>query len=277
MILRELSKKLVNNMIEITSVKNPLIKEIKSLHRKKNRTKRQSFIVEGIKIIEEAIDNHCSIKNIIYTDQLLNTKDGESFFQRIKTLDNLVYVPDNVFKEISDTENPQGILGVVGFQYDNINEVLKKKTPSLLLLDEVQDPGNLGTIIRTADAFNIDGIIFTEGCVDPYNPKVVRATMGSIFRVPLYYILNKSQELEELRHKGIKIYSTSLEGSIPVYEADFKEGFILTIGNESSGVSDEVFSLSDKLIKIPMPGKAESLNAGVAASIIMYEVMKQRA
>jgi TrmH family RNA methyltransferase len=264
-------------MIEITSSKNPLIKEIKSLYRKKDRMKNKSFIIEGIKIVEEAIDNNYSIKNIIYTDQLFKIKDGEDFYQKIKSLENIVYVPDNIFKEISDTENPQGILGIAMYEYNSVEEISKIETPFLLFLDGIQDPGNMGTIIRTADAFNIDGVIITEGCVDPYNPKVVRATMGSIFRLPLYYTPKAMEDLMELKKENIKIYSTSLDGSIPIYDADFKEGFILSIGNESKGVSEETFSLSDKLIKIPMPGMAESLNAGVAASIIMYEAMKQRA
>lgn len=266
----------MNNMLEITSVKNPLIKEIKSLYRKKERMKNKSFIIEGIKMLEEAINYNYHVQNIVYTDQLLNTKDGTGFFEKIKLLDNLVYVPDNVFKEISDTENPQGVLGIGRFEYKNIEEISDNERPFLLFLDGVQDPGNLGTIIRTADAFNADGIIITEGCVDPYNPKVVRATMGSIFRVPLFYISDSMDELMKLKDMNIQVYSTSLDGSIPIYDADFNNGFVLVIGNESKGVSEEVFSMSDKLIKIPMPGKAESLNAGVAASIIMYEVMKQR-
>ncbi|WP_353092508.1 23S rRNA (guanosine(2251)-2'-O)-methyltransferase RlmB [Tissierella praeacuta] len=263
-------------MLEITSTKNPLIKEIKSLYRKKGRIKNNSFIIEGIKVIEEAIDNGYSIKNIIYTDQIFKIKDGEDFFNKIKDLDRTIYVPNNIFKEISDTENPQGILGVARIENNYIKEIEDKERPFLLFLDGVQDPGNMGTIIRTADAFNADGIIITNGCVDPYNPKVVRATMGSIFRVPLYYVSNGIDELKSLKGINIKIYSTSLNGSIPIYKTNFKEGFVLTIGNESNGVSEEVFSLSDKLINIPMLGGAESLNAGVAASIIMYEVMKQR-
>lgn len=263
-------------MIQITSIKNPLIKEIKALYRKKDRIKNNAFIVEGIKIIEEMILNDYPLKNIIYTDQLLNSKDGSKFFEKIKELNNLVYVPNNVFKEISDTENPQGVLGVAKFEHKSLEDIIIKERPFLLYLDEVQDPGNMGTIIRTADAFNADGIIIQDGCVDPYNPKVVRATMGSIFRVPLYYTSDGSNGLIRLKDMGIEIYSTSLDDSIPIYDANFNHSFVMVIGNESKGVSEEIFSISDKLIKIPMPGKSESLNAGVAASIIMYEVMKQR-
>lgn len=268
--------KVGNIMIEITSSRNPLIKEIKSLYRKKERMKSSSFIIEGIKIIEEALDNNYPLRKIVFTDELLSTRDGKDFYNRIKDSEDLVSVPANIFEEISDTENPQGIMAIAEFQYKGIKEIEKIDKQSLLFLDGLQDPGNMGTIIRTADAFNIDGIIIGPGSVDPYNPKVVRATMGSIFRVPLYYSSNGIEELMKLKEMGTKVYSTSLRESILISEVNFKDSFVLIIGNESKGVSEDLFALSDKLIKIPMPGKAESLNAGVAASIIMYEVMKQR-
>lgn len=263
-------------MLQITSSKNPLIKEIKSLHRKRGRMKNNAFIIEGIKIINEAIENNYPLDKIIYTDQLLRNKEGEDFFNKLQDGYNLIYVSKNVFDEISDTENPQGILAIAQLVYRTVDELSLSKKSFLLYLDELQDPGNMGTIIRTADAFNIDGIILSQGCVDPYNPKVVRATMGSIFRTPLYYATDGLDMLNSLREKGIKIYSSSLEGSIPIYEADYKESLVLVIGNESKGVREEIQALSDILIKIPMPGQAESLNAGVAASIMMYEVIKQR-
>lgn len=260
----------------ISSVKNPLIKNIKSLHRKKERLKNSSFVIEGIKIIEEAIESNYPIKNIVYTDQLLKVKDGENLFNKIREFHNLIYVTDNVFKEISDTENPQGVLAVAEIRQMEINQLNFNKMLFLLYLDQLQDPGNMGTIIRTADAFNVDCIIIGQGSVDPYNPKVVRATMGSIFRVPLVYETKGYGELKYLKEKGIHLYATSLEGSKLIYEIDYKSCFILAIGNESNGISEKIISMSNGLIKIPMPGKAESLNAGIAASIIMYEVMKQR-
>lgn len=263
-------------MIEITSMKNPLIKEIKSLYRKKERMKSKSFIIEGIKIIEEAIENSYPIKNIVYTDKLLESKDGPEFFETIKNMEDLIYVPEKIFKEISDTESPQGVLAIASFSFGDMDKLKENQKPSLIFLDKLQDPGNMGTIIRSADAFNLDGIIITDGSVDPYNPKVVRATMGSIFRLPIYYIEDSLSGLNMLKEQGLKVYSTSLEGSLPIYEMEYKNGFILVIGNESTGVSDEIYNLSDSLIRIPMPGKAESLNAGVAASIVMYEAMKQR-
>lgn len=262
-------------MLEISSTKNPLIKEIKGLYRKKNRWNSKSFIIEGVKIIDEALDNGIGLKYIIYTDSLLSNSDGEKLLKKIPDNDNIIKVTENVFKEISDTENPQGILGVAEFYERDLKDIKSLEKPSLLFLDSIQDPGNIGTIIRTGDAFDIDGIILGEGCVDPYNPKVVRSTMGSIFRTPIYLCNNTLDSLMEIKDMGIDIIATSLDGQL-LYNKSFKEGFICIIGNESRGVSREVISMAKEKIKIPMPGRAESLNAGVAASIIMYESMKWR-
>ncbi len=257
-------------MIKIKSSKNSLIKEIKSLYRKKERRKLGLFLVEGIKIVEEIVDKNYSIKKIVYTDSIFSNKDGKKLMEKIGSSKKLVNVPENIFKEISDTENPQGILGLASIPLYEIEDLNLDNVKLLLYLDGVQDPGNMGTIIRTADAFNIDGIIIAEGCVDPYNPKVARATMGSIFRVPLYFVDDGVSKIKRLKSEGLKLYSSSLIGSVDIDGLDFKNT-IVAIGNESNGVSTEIYNLSDKLIKIPMLGESESLNAGVAASIIMYQ------
>lgn len=263
-------------MTYVSSSKNPIIKEVKSLYKKKDRWTSKLYIIEGIKLVSESINFGMDIKYIIYTDSFLNINEGTSLYNEMCGRDNLVNVPENLFKEICDTENSQGIIAVVSFNLKNKEELLNKENSFLLYLDEIQDPGNLGTIIRSADAFEADGVLLGKGCVDPYNPKVVRATMGSVFRVPLYFI-EDNEFLVELKNKEYKIYATSLEGSVPNYEITYKDNFVIAIGNESRGVKKEIINLSDALIKIPMPGLAESLNAGVAASIIMYEAMKQRA
>ena len=261
-------------MLQITSSKNQIIKEVKNLYKRKDRWKEQLFIIEGIKIIEEALLNNVGLKYILITDKLQSTAEGSSFYERIKYNKNLVHITENVFKEICDTENPQGIIAIAEFQISNLEDLINKDNPAIIFLDGLQDPGNLGTIIRTCDAFNLDGIILGEGSVDPYNPKVVRATMGSIFRVPLVVSHNSLETLSKLQENEIKILSTSLEADLPIYDIKYREGFALVIGNESKGVDVQILNISDQLIKIPMPGSAESLNAGVAASIIMYEAMK---
>lgn len=261
-------------MYEISSSKNPIIKEIKSLFKRKNRWENRLFIIEGIKLVEEAIDNEVQIKNILYIEKLLSYKEGETLYNKLSEKGNLIKVSDAVFSEITDTENSQGIIAIGLFEQRSL-DYLDKKNQFLMFLDGIQDPGNLGTIIRSADAFNVDGIILGQGCVDAYNPKVVRATMGSIFRVPLY-VMNNNDILSSLQANGYELYSTSLEGSVPNYAINYTDNFVIVIGSESKGVRKDILELSHKLIKIPMPGSAESLNAGVAASIIMYEAMKQR-
>lgn len=263
-------------MREVSSLKNPIIKEIKSLYNKKDRWNKSLFIIEGIKIIEEAIFNNIELKYIIITDKMFLSEDSKDFLEKAKDRYKIIKISENLFKEISDTENPQGIVSIAKFRIPDLSQIFNRENPALLFLDGVQDPGNMGTIIRTCDAFNLDGIIIGPGSVDPYNPKVVRATMGSIFRVPLYISNDSLKTIDDLSQGGLNIFSTSLEGSIPSYDIDYKEGFVLVIGNESNGVQDSIIKKSDKLIRIPMPGSAESLNAGVAASIIMYEAMKSK-
>lgn len=262
-------------MLEISSRNNPLIKEIKSLYKKKYRWKNKRYIIEGIKIVQEAICNDVDLRQIVYSEKLFSTIKGKNLFKDIENMRNLVKVPPKLFDEIADTENPQGILGIVDFNEMYFEDILSIDNPSLLFLDELQDPGNIGTIIRTCDAFGIDGILLGEGCGDPYSPKVVRSTMGSIFRVPIYMCDNTMDFLLQIKELGIKIVVTDLDGK-PIYDEKFKDSFVCVIGNESRGVSPDIVSIADSRIKIPMPGKAESLNAGVAASIIMYEIMKWR-
>lgn len=263
-------------MIEITSSSNSTIKEVRSLYRRKERWKNKLFIVEGVKMIEECIDRNYHLSYIIYCDDLFQVQGGKELFQKIESSYRLINVPRELYKEISDTENPQGVLAVSKFNVEDVKNIDMDEKPFVLLLDKVQDPGNLGTIIRSADAFGVHGIILTEGCVDIYNPKVVRATMGSIFRVAIYHEENAIETVKSLKEKGMKIFSTSLDESEDLQNVDFKESSMFIIGNESQGVSRPLNDLADKLIRIPMIGEAESLNVAIATSIIMYEAMKGR-
>lgn len=263
-------------MLEITSASNPTIKMIRSLYRRKDRWNHKMFLVEGIKIVEECIDNNYTVEHIVYSDGLFNVQGGEALFNKIKEDKRLINIPGKLYKDISQMENPQGILAVVRFEINLIENASLKDNPFILLLDRVKDPGNMGTIIRTADAFGIDGIIVTDGCVDIYNSKVVRATMGSIFRVPIYKESDGVETIKSLKDKGFLIYATSLEESECIQNVDFNKACVLVIGNESRGVCPEMMNLGHKLIRIPMLGGAESLNAAIASSIIMYEAMRQR-
>lgn len=262
-------------MQKIISKNNPIIKDIRSLSKKKYRWNNKSYIIEGIKLVEEALDNKVILKYIIFSQSLFKANNGKDLFARLENFQNLIEVDESIFKTLSDTDNPQGVLGVAQFTCSDYKDLLYKEDISLIYLDAIRDPGNLGTIIRSADAFNIKGIIMGQGSVDPYNPKVVRAGMGSLFRVPLYFDNNNYEILRDLKAQQYKIYTTYLKGSTENYKIDYNGNYIIVIGNESAGVRDEIVNISDALIKIPIPGSAESLNAGVASSILMYELVRQ--
>ena len=210
------------------------------------------------------------------TNSFIENIENENFLKIISGLKlNILYVDDKLFNEISDTETPQGILGISNlvnkkFEIDNV-----KENDFYLLLDEIQDPGNMGTIIRTADAFGVSGIFITEGSVDIHNSKVVRSTMGSIYRTPIYLIDNFEEFKDNLEKMNLNIYSTSLKGKVNINSLEYKNSMFI-IGNESKGVSKKYEELATDLVKIPMIGKTESLNVAIASSIIMYEAMINR-
>lgn len=259
----------------ITSSSNKLIKSIKLLHNKKDRWSERCFFIEGTRSVEQCIKSNSPIKYIVYSPELLG-EDGERLLFEIESRSYELYkISKDLFKSISDTDNPQGILAVVEFEEYGLKDTLKENN-FFVVLDRVQDPGNMGTIIRTADAFGANAVIVTNGCVDVYNPKTIRSTMGSIFQIPIVHIGDIEEVVKELKDEKVNIVSTSLNTNKYSYDIDFKSDCALIIGNEANGISDEVLGLSDQLVKIPMVGKAESLNAGVASAVLMYEVLRQR-
>lgn len=262
-----------NNVL--TSSSNRLIKDIKSLHKKKDRWNKKEFFIEGVRSIEQCIKSGSKIKKIFYSSELLN-EDGDKLLRNLSSDDYEIYeVTKSIFKEISDTDNPQGMLAVVSFNEYKLEDILKSDN-FFIVLDRVQDPGNLGTIIRTADAFGANGVIVTSGCVDVYNPKTIRSTMGSIFQIPIVHISDITDAISLLKRRGIITVSSSLDTDKYLFDIDFKVDLALVIGNEANGISREVIEMSDELVKIPMTGSAESLNAAIASGVIMYEVLRQR-
>lgn len=259
----------------IRSSSNKLIKDIKLLHKKKGRWNTKSFFIEGLRSVEQCIKSGEKIKHIVYSPELLN-EAGQDFIKAIESEACGIYeITGELFKDISDTDNPQGILAVVHFNEYKLEDILKDNN-FLILLDRVQDPGNLGTIIRNADAFGANGVIVTSGCVDIYNPKTIRSTMGSIFQIPIVHMDDASEAMRTLKKQGISVISSSLDTEKYSYDIDLRSDCALVIGNEASGISDEVIEASDQLVKIPMAGSAESLNVAVASGVLMYEVLRQR-
>ena len=183
---------------------------------------------------------------------------------------------DTVFRAASDTQTPQGVLCIVRRREYELEELLQEDNPLLLLLENLQDPGNLGTILRTAEGAGVTGVILSKGSVDLYNPKTIRSTMGSVYRVPALYTEDLGEIAELLRDRGIRTFAAHLRGKHFYDQEDYRGGTAFFIGNEGAGLTEELSSKADTLIRIPMEGKVESLNAGVAASLLTYEAYRQR-
>ncbi len=181
------------------------------------------------------------------------------------------------FSKISDTCTPQGVLCVLKQFHYNIEEMLRDKAPLFLLLENIQDPGNLGTMLRTGEGAGVSGIIMSRDTVDLYNPKVIRSTMGSIYRVPFYYADDFAAAVHQVQQAGVSVYAAHLRGKNSYACQDYTKGTAFLIGNEGNGLREETAELADCYIRIPMEGKVESLNAAVASSILMYEAHRQRA
>lgn len=255
-------------MVFIESKDNPLFKETKKLKERKNRLKEKKYIVEGFRLVQEGFKAKCPIDYIIISE---DNDEKLNYYLKDYLGNTKVYIMKNsLFCQLTSTEQPQGIIAVLKI-LDSINEIHGE---FYLLCDRVQDPGNLGTIIRTAHAAGVSGVILTKGTVDIYNDKTIRSTMGSIFYLPIIHD-NDLSFLRELRNKGFKLVATSLEESKDFFKEDLSGKIILSVGNEGNGISDEIFSLADKKVKIPMPGGAESLNVAVATSIILFEKVRQ--
>lgn len=183
---------------------------------------------------------------------------------------------DSVFKAVSDTQTPQGILALVRMPRYTLSQLLEKERAHLLITEGIQDPGNLGTMFRTGEGAGITGVILNKTTVDVYNPKTIRSTMGSIYRVPFVVAEDLSGTLAEVKAAGVQLYAAHLKGSLSYDEPDYKKSVGFLIGNEGNGLSDEIAGLADTYIRIPMEGKVESLNAAIAATLLMYEVNRQR-
>ena len=260
----------------ITSSSNPLIKQVKSLKYRKNREEADLFFIEGLRLVGEALKEKADIVKVLVSEQFAKDNDEKDILLQVEAGSYEAFVlPDRLFKEICDTEAPQGILAIVKMKPFCLDDILSGDN-HIIMLDSLQDPGNMGTIIRTADAAGFSGVIVTKGCVDLYNPKVLRATMGSIFHMPLCFVEDALDALKLLKSRNIKVYAAHLSGSHNYFELDLKGNIVIIIGNEANGISEEIAASADRLVRIPMFGKAESLNASVAAGLLMYEVLRQR-
>lgn len=257
----------------ITSKDNDIVKHIKKLSEKKYRDQNNCYIIEGIKLVEEAIQEEAQIEKIVICEESTKTAEiSKNLMYEIAKYD-CIYVTDKIFKTLTQVMNPQGILAVV--KKNKERPTIKYDEDIIVALDDIQDPGNLGTILRTVDSIGLKQLIVSKGTADAYNPKVVRSSMGAIFRVEVIEVENLKETIEAIKRNKYELIVTSLQTESSIYDIDYTKK-IIVIGNEANGVSQEIQDMADKKIKIPMLGKTESLNASVATAIILYEYIRQK-
>ena len=256
----------------ITSATNEKIKFLKKLLRDK-KTRRESglFVIEGEKMVAEAAAG--DVAEVFVSEEFSGAYTGDA---AAKGDIPVHIVSQELFLRIGDTVHPQGVMAIVKIPAWDVEEVLSRPDPLFVLVEDLQDPGNAGTILRSAEAAGADAVWFAGNSVDCWNPKCVRATMGAALRVPVFFADTARDIVEEWNRRGIRTYAASLEGSIPYDQAEYTKGTALVIGSEAHGLSMEAVDACAGSICIPMEGSAESLNAAVAASVLMFEAQRQR-
>ena len=259
----------------IKSKDNSKIKYVRSLNSKKFRDEENAFIVEGIKFVNEAVKEKADVKYMLISESSLNKSEVSLLLELAKENSiEIIICDDNIFNSTADTINVQGVIAVIN-KNNYLREKALKEYRFVIMCDRIQDPGNLGTIIRTADAFGPAAVILNKGCVDAYNAKVVRASAGAIFRVPFIYSDLDDEILQNLKQYGFNVISTVVDSSCSFDDIQKSEKICVVIGNEGQGVSREIINDSDMSITIKMSGRAESLNASIAAGISIYEIRKK--
>ena len=262
----------------ITSVNNQRVKEVANLKQKKYRTESGTFFAEGLRAVQEAVQ-HAGVADLFFTaseeeklhDILINAKEKGACLYK---------ADDKVMAKLSDTKTPQGVLAVIRMPEQSLQK-LRPGTASdnnapIIILDRIQDPGNLGTIIRTADAVGALGVILLEGCVDAYSPKVVRASMGSLFHLPVVQDIFPEEALTWCYRHGYEPAATAMQGAANLYKADISKKMAFIFGNEANGVTEELQAAAETRLFIPMAGQAESMNVAMAAGIVLFEGLRQR-
>jgi len=255
----------------ITSTSNPQMKRLLQLQNKsKIRNGEKVFVVEGLRMFSEVPEK--AVEKVYISESLYNKKKQDLKLEKFP----FEILSDSVFKHVSDTKTPQGILCVVRQREYQLEDLLRTENPHFIVLDNLQDPGNLGTIVRTAEAAGVTAVFMSRDTVDIYNPKTIRSTMGSIYRMPFLYVDDLLELLQCFRERNIRSYAAHLAGEKFYDQENYGCGTAILIGNEGNGLREEVAKKADIYVQIPMCGEVESLNAAIAASVLMFEVSRQR-
>lgn len=258
------------------SASNEQVKYLKRLYRKKTRKNEGKIILEGFRIVLEALRNRVSFQTVFISEDFFSSKEGQTILGQQANFGKLFLLDQKLLQEIADTQNPQGIIAIADQKV--CPQFNWGQARTILVLDQVQDPGNMGTMIRTALAAGVDGIITLKGSVEIYNLKVLRATMGAIFTIPIMADIDlvHFKEILKGQRDNFKVISADFSGEKYYYQADYGQQTIIIIGNEANGIRAEVLQLSDLRVKIPLIGQIDSLNAAIAAGVILYKIAENR-
>lgn len=262
----------------ISSRQNPLFKQLNALNSRSGRTKSGLYLLEGVRLVEEAIASGVPIQHAVYSSHLERNQRGSECLAVIaKTGVSPQLMDDNLLCELASTERPQGIL-VAAHLPLALAETSEFWSDGKfwLIIDGVQDPGNLGTILRTAEALGVERVVALKGTVDPYNEKVIRSAMGAIFRLPILYDQDSEPVLSGLKQHGVQIVASALTGSVPYDQVYFAARLALVVGNEGAGVTPFWTEAADLVVQIPIVGQVESLNVAVATGILLAQIAQNR-
>jgi len=265
-------------MKEISANDNPVIKKFRALSMKKQRDKLGLYIIEGPNLLEEALNGKAKIGQILFDEEALSRSEELAGLARMaeeRKIPAAVASP-SLFLKASNTDTPQGVIAWVEKPVWTKEQFFAPEGGNIIVLDRLQDPGNLGTILRTADSAGFSGAMILKGTGDIYGPKTVRAATGTLFRLPVLFCDGPEEAMAVLRSHGKRVFATALENSDTYFNCDLRYDAAIVIGNEGNGICEEILSGADQNITIPMEGNTESLNAGIAAGILMYEALRQR-
>lgn len=262
----------------ITSAQNPKMKYIKKLSQRSFRQKERKFVVEGVRLVEEALQSSWRTETLVYSSRAAENPRASKLLELARDKGAEIYeVTEGILAELADTETPQGVLAVLWQPDYALADVIPTgQQPLVVVVDSVQDPGNLGTIIRSADAAGASGVVLLKGTVDLYNPKTLRSTMGSVFHLPVVTADAVADALTYLTKVGITLVVGDPTDGVPAFDVNLQKAVGIVVGNEGAGPRAEIFDYKHSKVTIPMPGRAESLNVAMAASILLYEAIRQR-
>lgn len=263
-------------MREISSKDNKIIRETAALSERKHRDERGLFLIEGPKLLKEALAEGVKLRRVFVSAASVSEELSEAAYAAERAGADVFQTSREAFAKISQTETPQGLVAVAEKKEISENGFFSVSGGDFLVLDRIQDPGNMGTLIRTADAAGFSGAILVKGSVDPYSPKVVRAAAGSLFRLPMLIGLTAERACELLRAHRKNAFAAAMNAGLAYYDAPLSEDAAIIIGNEGGGISEEMLRIATP-VSIPMAGRTESLNAALAGGIIMFEALRQRA